>query len=219
MVADKVALRMQLQASRARIPEAARTSRSTEACRAVFNAIPQAQRRTVALYRSIGSELDCSSLHEALVAEGAITCCPRSMRTSLGLEFSAVQATEEMQPGMLHIPEPVGQHPRVPLSELTAIIVPGVAFSVREVRLGYGAGYYGRTLANYNGLIVGVCFAEQIVDELPEEVHDIAMQMVVSGASGVVVGVFIARRWFLSQAKSEKKRVSQKRGINLMVQA
>lgn len=49
------------------------------------------------------------------------------------------------------------------------VIVPGLAFTPTGVRLGQGGGWYDRFLAEVRPecLTVGVCFAEQMVDELP----------------------------------------------------
>ncbi len=183
MVANKQALRRLLRGQRQCIPDSARQAHSVAACTRLLHALPAACRARVALYHAIGSELDCSSLHRALISEGGVTCYPRCVPSSLTLEFSEVKDSTELRPGLKNIPEPVDEHTLMPLQELTAIIVPGLAFTAQGMRLGYGAGYYDRTLADYQGLVVGVCFNAQVVDELPQEAHDIAMQVLVTQTS------------------------------------
>ncbi len=58
------------------------------------------------------------------------------------------------------------------------IIVPGLAFDQRGIRLGRGQGYYDKLLAKYkNAHTIGVCFKEQVCPkDLPLEDHDIAVK-------------------------------------------
>jgi 5-formyltetrahydrofolate cyclo-ligase len=62
------------------------------------------------------------------------------------------------------------------------VIVPGVAFTSSGDRLGQGGGWYDRFLSGVRSdcTTIGVCFAEQIVDALPVEAHDITMDHVVT---------------------------------------
>ena len=59
------------------------------------------------------------------------------------------------------------------------LFVPLLAFDRRGRRLGYGGGYYDRTLAALPGAIaVGCAFAAQEMDEVPAGPHDIALDAV-----------------------------------------
>jgi 5-formyltetrahydrofolate cyclo-ligase len=62
------------------------------------------------------------------------------------------------------------------------VIVPGLAFTTAGDRLGQGGGWYDRFLSKVRPdcTTIGVCFAEQIVDALPVEAHDVSMDHVVS---------------------------------------
>jgi 5-formyltetrahydrofolate cyclo-ligase len=62
------------------------------------------------------------------------------------------------------------------------VVAPGLAFTTAGDRLGQGGGWYDRYLADVRAdcTIIGVCFSEQIVDTLPVEPHDIAMDHVVT---------------------------------------
>ena len=63
------------------------------------------------------------------------------------------------------------------------VVVPGVAFTADGQRLGQGGGWYDRFLPGIGDLTrtVGVCFSEQIRDELPTEDHDVSVGCVLSG--------------------------------------
>lgn len=64
------------------------------------------------------------------------------------------------------------------------IVVPGLAFTAGGARLGQGGGWYDRLLADVRPdcVTVGVCFAEQLVDVLPIEPHDVPVRVVVTDA-------------------------------------
>ncbi len=70
-------------------------------------------------------------------------------------------------------------------ADIDLIVVPGVAFTAAGARLGRGRGYYDRYLSQpeMRAYTVGVCYAHQIVDALPSEPHDVAVERVICGRS------------------------------------
>ena len=74
--------------------------------------------------------------------------------------------------------------------EPQVLIVPLLAFDARGYRLGYGGGFYDRTLAGLRArgpvLAVGFAFAAQAVDEVPTDEFDQRLDAVVS-ETGVTV--------------------------------
>ena len=84
--------------------------------------------------------------------------------------------------GAFGIAEPEPGARTCPPGEIDLVVVPGVAFTAGGVRLGRGKGYYDRYLsqAEFRGATVGVCYAHQLVGELPSEPHDVAVDCVVA---------------------------------------
>jgi len=62
------------------------------------------------------------------------------------------------------------------------VLVPGLAFTAGGDRLGQGGGWYDRYLTGVRSdcTTIGVCFAEQILDAVPVEPHDVALDHVVT---------------------------------------
>ena len=60
-------------------------------------------------------------------------------------------------------------------------VVPGLAFTRKGARLGYGGGWYDRFLAaaDPSAVLLGVAYPFQMVEELPSEPHDIRLTDVV----------------------------------------
>jgi 5-formyltetrahydrofolate cyclo-ligase len=75
--------------------------------------------------------------------------------------------------------EPKANAPKAPF-ESDFIVVPGLAFDPSGGRLGRGAGYYDRLLTKFQGVRIGVCFTELLVERVPCEDHDIRMDFVVT---------------------------------------
>lgn len=62
-------------------------------------------------------------------------------------------------------------------------LVPGLAFDPAGCRLGYGGGYYDRTLNEFGDrhpAVVGVCYDDQIVDAVPSGPDDIRVGRIMS---------------------------------------
>ena len=60
------------------------------------------------------------------------------------------------------------------------VVVPGIAFDRRGHRIGFGGGFYDRFLATVSCAKVGLCYDELVLDAIPDETHDVAMDIVVA---------------------------------------
>ena len=70
---------------------------------------------------------------------------------------------------------------KISLDQCVGVLVPGVAFDRLGHRLGYGKGFYDRSLKDFKGLKVGVCFSVQLVDEnIPFDDLDVGMDILVT---------------------------------------
>lgn len=78
----------------------------------------------------------------------------------------------------LHVQDLSGNFPD---SEFDLLVVPGLAFDKEGNRIGYGGGHYDRFLVRQlPAQTVGVCFIEQLVDQIPSEAHDVQLSEVIS---------------------------------------
>jgi len=92
-----------------------------------------------------------------------------------------IKSLDELQEGHFGILEPISDEAIEP-QNLDIVIVPGVAFDRRGYRIGYGGGYYDRFLKKLSIKTVKIAFAFefQILDTLPQEEHDILMDIIIS---------------------------------------
>ena len=90
------------------------------------------------------------------------------------LQFFLGARDAEFQRGLHGIMEPSQQGSlRIAPSDLTGVIVPGVAFDTQGARLGRGKGFYDRFLKKCSAEKIGVCFQAQLLNEkLKTQTHD-----------------------------------------------
>lgn len=126
----------------------------------------------IAGYWPIGSELDVRPLLHALCAGGRDICLPVVTRKDAPLSFRRWRPDCVMAPDAQGVPAPLAGEVMRP----TLILVPLLAFTPNGARLGYGGGYYDRTLAALRSsgdvFACGVAYAGQEVRALPTDAHD-----------------------------------------------
>lgn len=143
---------------------------------------------TVAAYLSFGTEFDTAGFIDAMMAKGLRLVLPRVDRERKRLDFfSVTDLAASLVAGTWGIREPdPAQCARVDAREIDFMLVPGVAFTRRCERLGYGGGFYDAAIGTLRSGVrtVAAAFALQIVDELALEAHDRCVDLVVT-ESGV----------------------------------
>lgn len=128
-------------------------------------------------------EIDTRALLLALAGRGHRLALPLTPARGAGLSFRRWRPGAPMRPGRFGTLEPADGQAVQP----TLLLVPLLAFDRRGGRLGYGGGYYDRTLAAAAFATIGCGFAVQEVDRVPTETHDHALDAVATEAGVFVV--------------------------------
>ena len=135
----------------------------------------------VAGYVSLNEEADPVQLLEALAAQGRTVALPCIEARRAPLTFRAWSKDEPLVANAYGIMEPMASAPAV-VPQL--LFVPLLAFDSAGHRLGYGGGYYDRTLDRLRRdgdvIAIGIAFAGQEVEVLPRETHDHTLNMIVT---------------------------------------
>lgn len=102
---------------------------------------------------------------------------PRIEGEALIFHFVTADDLPGIVSGSFGIGEPAAESPICPTEQINLFLCPGMAFTKCGKRLGRGKGFYDRALsaADSESERVGVCFREQVLPELPVEVHDLPM--------------------------------------------
>ena len=158
----------------------------------VADAVPAAGRK-VAGYWPLGDELDCRPALAALKAAGAEVALPVVAGQGQVLIFRTWAPGDALESG------PFGtSHPtvRAALVAPNVLLLPLIAFDLTGQRLGYGAGYYDRTVAAFRKeravTVIGVAYDEQEVAAVPIDEHDQTMDAVITDSRTI---------WFNGAAK------------------
>ena len=128
----------------------------------------------VAGFWPIAGEIDLHPLLQALVARGHDVLLPQTPPRGNPLLF------RHWRPGVAMLPERFGTaRPDGTLGVPDLLLVPLLAFDADCNRLGYGGGYYDRTIAGLPGIrTLGCAFAVQQVDAVPVLPHDAPLDAV-----------------------------------------
>jgi 5-formyltetrahydrofolate cyclo-ligase len=135
----------------------------------------------VSAYMPMRGELDPRPLLQALVERGMVAAMPCVVGNGMPLLFRQWNTGAALVPRAFGLSEPGDDAPVV---EPDFLLVPLLAFDRRGHRLGYGRGYYDRTLAALRAqrsiVAVGLAFAAQEVLSLPVGINDQRLDWIVT---------------------------------------
>jgi 5-formyltetrahydrofolate cyclo-ligase len=170
---------MQARALRAGLSVAARQAASAEIERRVLTMPELAALPRWFVYVSYRNEVETHGLIQLLLARGAEVFVPLLIENE-GMAAARLEHWQDLSPGKHGILTVAG--PQISQAESVDVaIVPGLAFTTRGERLGYGRGNYDRFFARHRVTWkVGLAFSCQIVGNVAGEPHDVPMDLVVT---------------------------------------
>lgn len=146
-------------------------------------ALPEFSRaESVFIYVSCGTEVPTHSIIDQLMAKGVCVAVPKIIP---GGEMVAVRfaAWADLRRAELGILAPVSSVPWP--HDFDIVVTPGLAFTRRGYRLGYGAGYYDKWFATHASTFkIAIAYATQLVTDVPTDVFDVPVDCIVT-ESGV----------------------------------
>ncbi|MDB6149528.1 MAG: 5-formyltetrahydrofolate cyclo-ligase [Chthoniobacter sp.] len=159
-----------------------------EKSRAIVSTVMALPQYAAAVRVALFAPLPSEPMIELLWAEAPRQFCyPRVQGDDLLLLDVAHPWEVQETPWHPQVREPALRPERViPIADVDVVLVPGLAFTRDGNRLGRGRGFYDRLLAGKTARtqLVGVCFAEQLFEELPCEAHDARMDLVITELGG-----------------------------------
>jgi len=181
-------LRRKIRAALEKISPAVRTALSAQIRDRLKEQAVWKNAGSVLFFAPRPDELDLWPLLEEALAGGKIAALPRFNPAGKNYVACRVQnLRSEIAPGEFGIREPAARCPEIPLSRFDLILVPGVAFDWHGHRLGRGKGFYDRLLANVRGVICGITFDEQMVNDVPVGPSDVRMNFILTPTRGAEI--------------------------------
>jgi len=178
---------MRLIAERQALAPGVRAALSAALDAALDAQFPPGSLGLVAGYWPIRGEFDPRPYLIRTLAAGALVALPVVTGPHAGLSFRRWTPEATMEAGTWGIPHPVAG----PDVRPDTLLVPLVGFDARGHRLGYGGGFYDRTLAALHPrpLAIGLGFELSRLGDLAPRPNDHPMDIIVTEA-----GVFEARK-------------------------
>jgi 5-formyltetrahydrofolate cyclo-ligase len=177
----KALLRSEALARRGKIEPPARVAFSRRLAEEGLRLARVWRPRSVSVFYPLRDEPDTLLLLTALADEGFATALPVVVGRGSALAFRLWRPGEPTRAGAMSIREPVEDAPVVAPDLL---FVPLTCFDRRGHRIGYGAGYYDRTLSNLRAMkpvhAIGVAYGICEVAAVPYETHDQALDAIVT---------------------------------------
>lgn len=134
---------------------------------------------SLGIYWPIQGEADLLPIYPELHALGIALCLPLVLERNQPLQFLSWQPNTAMTLDAYKIPVP--QHQQlVPVP--AAMLIPCVGFNAKNYRLGYGGGFYDRTLlASPDRIAIGIAYQQALTSFTPDA-HDIPMSTIITEA-------------------------------------
>lgn len=170
--------RDRLIAARLAIPAATRTSFAEMIAAGLDAVIGDVAGKTVSLYWPFRGEPDLRPWLTSIVGRGGRTALPVVVEKARPLVFRAYRPGDPLEKGVWNIPIPVRDEPVIP----DVVIAPVVGFDPKRYRLGYGGGFFDRTLASLprKPLVIGIGYDIQAISTIYAQPHDIPMDRIVT---------------------------------------
>ncbi len=131
----------------------------------------------VALYIPINKEVDAKIIIDGLAPSNKTVCIPAFCNGDY--VFAKFDNRDNLEKGPFGILQPE-EIRIVDASSIDIALIPGVMFDKNGIRLGYGKGIFDKLLAKSKAVRIGLAYEFQVVDSLPREKHDLAMDLVVT---------------------------------------
>ncbi|MER9022662.1 5-formyltetrahydrofolate cyclo-ligase [Mesorhizobium sp. M0815] len=175
--------RERLIASRLAVSADMRTAMSQRIADGLDAVIGDIAGRMVSLYWPFRGEPDLRPWMETVNARGGRTALPVVVEKDRPLIFRAYTHGDRLEKGVWNIPIPAEGDPVLP----DIVISPIVGIDPGHFRLGYGGGFFDRTLAAmpFKPLVVGVGYELQRIVTIYPQPHDIPMDRVVTESFNV----------------------------------
>ncbi len=170
--------RERLIQARLAIPADERAAMSTAIAAQLDAIVGDLSGRIVSLYWPFRGEPDLRPWMTSVVARGGTPALPLVVEKAHPLVFRAYRPGDRLEKGVWNIPIPAEGDPVIP----DIVIAPLVGVDPGNYRLGYGGGFFDRTLASLPAkpLVIGVGYEMQRIPTIHAQSHDIPMNRIVT---------------------------------------
>jgi 5-formyltetrahydrofolate cyclo-ligase len=170
--------RERLIAARLAIPAEERAVMAGRIAEGLNAAIGDVSRHLISIYWPFRGEPDLRPWMDTVFERGGKIALPVVVEKGRPLIFRAWRRGDKLEKGVWNIPVPAGGPPVLP----SVVIAPVVGFDPDRYRLGYGGGFFDRTLATIAAkpLVIGIGYRMSAIRTIYPQQHDIPMDVIVT---------------------------------------
>lgn len=178
LIVQKKQLRQRLKQLRASIPEHTREIYSNRITQQVLELAEIKAAKTIFAFISWSSEVYTHDLIRWLIQQKKNIVVPKILDKETMIA-QRLDSWDDLISDKLGILAPAKAEKFE--GPVDVILTPGLGFTEQGHRIGFGAGYYDRWFASHDaGVKIAIAFEIQIVDQLPLEVTDIPVDMIIT---------------------------------------
>ena len=145
-----------------------------------LNAYKQAE--TVFVFISKDIEVNTSAVIKDALDCGKRVAAPRC-DDDKNMSFYFIRSYDDLSAGAFGVREPNPDKCEKAGCKADMILVPGLVYDESGFRVGFGKGYYDRFLKGFEGLSVGVCYSECVVEKIMSDKYDLSVDLLVTEKS------------------------------------
>lgn len=180
-MSDKVALRQTIREKLARLDPVQMDEFNTIITDKFFSSQGFMPHSNIACYMPLKGEVSCIAIMQKLIMQGHTICMPAVIARDMPLLFRHYRPGDSLVRGMLGPFEPTPQAREIIPDTL---VIPMLGYTQDGYRLGYGSGFYDRTIAAMRQLkpikTIGLAFSMQEAEGFVSEPHDMKLDVIIT---------------------------------------
>lgn len=189
-MSKKEKLRELYQKKRKQMDEIILKNKSNSITDKVYSYVKENSYKDIMIFVSFRNEIYTHDLIKKLLEENINIYVPYIDKNDDEMKISHItNFANDLKPGVFGILEPKEQlRTDINLKEkLDLIIVPGLVYSKKGYRIGYGGGYYDKFLSSITGDVkkVGIVYSNLVVDKLPVDSYDIPVDLIITDKKNI----------------------------------
>ena len=150
----------------------------------LFNEEEFKKAKVVMFYVSLKDEVDTYLMIDEALKAGKRVCVPVILKEEKKLIAGEIHSRlNDLESQHFGIYQPRQDRVKeIPLEIIDLVVVPGVAFDRKNIRLGRGHGYYDRFLSGLpkKTKTIGLAFDFQVLEYLPQDPHDVPVSKIIT---------------------------------------
>ncbi len=180
----KSVLREEYRKKRKELPKEEKEKLDNLVTEKILNSQTYKNAETVLIYIPKTEEVNVLGVAEAVLKDGKKLACPKCNTTDRTITFKYISSFDQLEDSVFGLKEPKDECEeyvqKENINSKVICIIPAIVFDKKGYRIGYGGVYYDRFLSKYNGIKVGVCDYDFIINEAPHGKYDFAVDVLIT---------------------------------------